>query len=578
MNETPEVTVQEEPAQAGKPSFFSGKTAGIPNVAWLAAGGCLLCFCCALVIGLALYFGLPLLGGDPIVEVVPNDSMVYVSIDLLQTQSDRFNDILNAVQEVGDAEETKSMEETLDDLMDESFHMSFTDDVVPWIGQYSAFVVTDGDLATGEDLEFMVIVETRSKGSADEFVSKFVSTMEDEEDKDFDKNEKDGVTVYVYEDKYSKENNIVIARAGDFVYLSNSEDAVLRSAGLSKSDSLANVKGYKDAVKALPKGRLATLYVSGDAYSRYFDNIVEEMYYYSPTFNVPDSGVAGIAVGLSATDAGLQADIATAYDPDQLNDFQKETLKGVYKDLTADKMVPGDTFVFMGVNSSLSPARFTDPDNPLYTSDVEESFDLMDKESGINVPELLNLLSGEVVVAVGPARDGLFADFEGVDIGATVVASTNDAPGFVDWFESMLRSADLDYETDPLEIGGYKLNEVSVDMFFDSTTFIYGADKGYIILGTSKSALESGLKGGSSLADNATYRDTWKSFPSGSRPYLYVNVTALMDFLVDNSDSYSADDMRNARRNLEKVPVVAAALNQNSGYVQSLTIIVFVSK
>lgn len=232
------------------------------------------------------------------------------------------------------------------------------------------------------------------------------------------------------------EETISFRRAeGKFVYLANSEDAVLESINLAKSDSLAGSSGYKNAVTALPRNRIVTLYMNPE----FLGSVYEEMSLYgaSSAGLLPDSGLAGIAMSASIVDEGVRLDGATVYDPDKLTDFQKETLSASYLDLTTDALVPGDTFFFAGVNSSMGFGRLTDKDSPFYDSDMAESFDLLESEYGISIPDLFDLLSGEFAFAIGPARDGALAELGEVNMGITLIASTSDEQGFTDWFESL---------------------------------------------------------------------------------------------------------------------------------------------
>jgi len=575
MNENDDLTVKESPEEI--PSEPAKKAGGVPKIVWYVGCGCLLLFACAVVVGGLIYLGLTLFGGDPIAAVVPGDSTFYASVDLSKTQSDQFNEIVSVFQEAAEVEEPQTLTDTLDTNMKDELGLSFTDDVVPWLGRHAAFVVTSGDFS-GSDAEFMFIVETRSRGNADDFVSKFVAALEDKQDKKFSQDEKDGVTIFTSKAEFDWEDDMVIARAGKFVYLANSEDAVLESINLARSDSLAGSDGYKNAVTALPRNRVATFYMNPE----FLNSVYEEMSLYGPSSAglLADTGLAGIAMSISIVDEGVRLDGATAYDADKIDDFQKETLGASYLDLTTDALVPGDTFFFAGVNTSLGFGRFTEPDSPLYNSDMAESFDLLESKYGISIPDLFDLLSGEFAFAVGPARDGMLAELGEVNVGLTMLASTSDEQGFNDWFDGFLDAASsdlyLEYDSSNTKVGDYQLKELSIQDIPGPYALIYGADNGYIILGTSKSLLEAGLDSGDTLANNPTYIETWKAFPSDSVPYMYMDVKEFMNFLVDSADSYNAESMRNTRKNLEKIPVVAIAMNQNSNYVQSFTAIVFI--
>jgi len=578
MAEQEEKIQQETPE---KPETKESK--GIPKTVWLIGGGCLLLCCIAVVVALLVYFGITYFGGrDPIAAVVPGDSMLYMGFNLAETQTDDFKNVVSVFQELAGEDANKTMAETMDEVMGDELNMSFTEDVMPWLGQYGGFAVTSGDLTSGE-FDYLFILQTRDQGKADEFIAKYVAELEDSQGTTFDKEEKDRITFYTHKAEYDWEQDTVIARIGKFIYFANSEDIILNSSELKKSDSLASASGYKNAVAALPRKRLTTIYVNGTVYQdEFMTAITEEMYgpELAPTLEeIVYSGIEGFGMSVAVTGAGLQFDAAVSYDETQLTDYQKNALSVTHMAPTADKLVPEDTFFFLGANSSRSPGSFLEDDSQ-YAQDIKESLTLFDDQYGINVMDLLGFLNGEFSIAIGPSRDGLIASLGEVNMGVTMFASTNDEAGFNTWFEDVLNVASdemmMDYQTDPAKFGSYELQELSIgDSGEMYSALIYGADNGYIILGTSQDILENGLNSDATLANNPTYRETWKAFPSKSVPYMYIDTLALLDFIKE-SIPYAAGDLDPAEAGLSKIPTIALSVNNASGYTQSVTLIIFV--
>src|SRR5262249_13250103 len=160
-------------------------------------------------------------------------------------------------------------------------------------------------------------------------------------------------------------------------------------------------------------------------------------------------------------------------------------------------------------NTSQSVASLSPTDNPLYSPDAQESFDLLEKQYGIKVKELLDLLGGELAFAIAPASDGLLNQSSQTGLGFTILASPKDEQGFVTWADHVLDVVSDQMGT-PLEknsvsFGKYNLKEASLQQ---TTALIYGADQGYIFIGSSSDMLREGLKGDNSLAHNQTYRNT----------------------------------------------------------------------
>ena len=547
------------------------------KIAWIVGGcGCLLLIVVAIIVGLLVYFGPMLFGKDPIAAVVPADSIFYMNVDLVKGQSNDLGKIVSVFQEIA-GQDQKSLVNSIDSYMSENLHMTFTDAILPWIGRYGAFVVTSGDLSSG-DAKYMLIVQTRNNSQADKFIQDFTKALEDYNLMTFSQEKVNGVTLYVHKAENDWEKDSVIARAGKFVYIANSEEAVLESAKLQKSASLAGSKMYQAAIAALPSKRLATLYVGGQAYADLLSTMMSEMYSGAlSSADLENSGLGGIAMGVSAVDVGLRIDVAISYDAAKLSDFQKDSLKAFYKNPATDNLVPEDTFIYMGANSSQSPGRLLQEGSPLYNQDVKDSLDLLDKQYGIDIQELLNLLGGEVGFAVGPSTNSIFST-SGVDLGFMFLASTNDEAGANKWLDNLASVASKDmymqFTTTDAQVGKYNLQELSVDTGGEKVTFLlYGADNGYIVLGMGQDMLEQGLSGQHSLANNATYRNTWKAFPSGSVPYMYVDLAGLVKVIKSSADPTA---FKSVEKGLAKIPVIALSMNKPHGYTLSSTLIVFI--
>lgn len=548
----------------------------ISKTVWYAGGGCLVILCCAAVIALAVvgYYSF-FSGKDPIAAVVPGSSLMYMNVDFLQTQSDQFNKIVPIFQGIADVKK-QPLADAMEETMQKELNLSFKNEVMPWMGQHGAFVVTTGDI-TSQEFEFMLIVEARDKTLADGFLPKFVAALESKNSgMKFDKKDVGGVAFYVYKSGAGSQSDMVVARSGSFFYFSNSEDSVTSSINLKSADSIANSAKYKEAMSVLPASRVASLYVNGEILSKYMADLSKQMG--NPSLNqTANNAMSGVGMSMSLDNAGLRFDTAVAYDETKLGDFQKESLKATFTAPKADQLAPENTFFFLGVNSSQSPAKFMQDNNPVYTQDVKEALDLLEKQYNVSIKDLFNMLTGEFAVAMGPSNDGLLATAGQVNVGLTLFAATDNEAGFDSWAKSALdaisQTAGIPFSTTDAAVGGYNLKQVTAEGV-TGEIMLYGAGKGYIMLGTSKDILEKGLSGSGTLANNAAYKDTWKAFPSKSVPYMYMNLSGLLDLY---KSSAAGGSLGNAEADLRKIPVIAAAMNQNSGYVSSATVIMFIN-
>jgi hypothetical protein len=579
MDKNNEIPPQ-EPTPQGTPAA-QGPTGGlkrIPKVVWYMGGGCLALVALAVVI-LLVYFGPGFFSGrDPIAAVVPNDTLFYTSVDFTNAQSEDFNQILVVFQEIADQEELRTLTEILDDFLAEELDMNVQADVMPWISRFGSLVITTADPET-EDYEYMVILQTRDPKKADEFVQKLVAALEDKHDAQIEQTEIEGVTFYTSEADGSGDP-LVIARAGKLLYFGNTRDAILSSINLEKNDSLANLDYYKQGISDLPKDRIATFHVSAGEYLEFVSGMMNSPFYSGLPGVDPltDSGLAALAFSLSVEDVGLRMDAVTLYDETRISEYERQALDATYSAPTTDKLVPADTFFFVAANSSQSPASFLEDGNAVYTEDMQESFDLLEDEFGISIPKLLELLTGEIAIAIGPANDGLMAEMGELNMGLTIIASTNDEAGFNDWFGDFVDlvsdQAGLQIETEDANYGDYELSDVVIPDLGPQTVMVYGADQGYMFVGSSPDMLESGLNNEDTLAANETYRETWKAFPAGSLPYVYVDVGAFVDFVTEISGTDLPS--RRTEQGLNKLGVLAATINSAGDYSQTTTMILFI--
>jgi hypothetical protein len=552
----------------------SGTSKGIPKAAWFIGGG----FLVVLVIGaLLFFFGARLFGGgDPIAEIAPHDTMFYMSFDFLKVRSEEVADIFQVFQEMSGVEEM-TMIEALDESMLDEFKMSFSGDIIPWIGQYGAFMILDGDVYKG-DFDYMFVVEARDIGVADQFIADFVLALDEASGMDFSGEEINGITLYTHEPDYG--DAVFIAREGGFLYVANSEEAIFNSIELKKEDSLAKTEGYVNTLAEIPDDRIALMYIGGGFYQSFLDAMAEDLYY-SGIDELESLGLGGIGMSVSAEDAGLRFDFAVSYDEEDLSDYQKEVLTVEYLAPTTDALVPEDTFLYLGISRNDVPSFTQLSDSPMCTEDTKEALELFEDEYGISIEELFDMFAGEFAIAIAPAWDGILAEMGEANLGLSIFASTNDEAGFSGWFDDLLdvfaQQMGGEFKRRDANIGDYQLKELVAEEYGESLTLVYyGADNGYFILGTSEGMLEDGLRGKRSLADSETYQNTWQAFPKGSVPYLYLNMIELIDFVKDSGASYSMDEMHYLEDTVEKMPVIAVSMNSPSELARSFTMIFFI--
>ena len=542
------------------------KKRGIPKAAWGIGLGCLLLLVIGLVVGILGYqwfFG----ARDPIAAKVPADTAVYMSLDLKKAQSDELQNIIRVFSQMGGVEDVKTTAELIDEALGD-LSMSFEDDIQPWIGLHAALVSMDPEMGAG-----VVIIETRSQAGADKFISDLTAALEDTQGTTFDEQRAGNITMFVSDDPY---NAMTIARSGGLLYIASDEDALLDIVDAGRSDVLANTKAYKNTMAALRGDRLVTIFVSGEAYGEmagpYSDSGLGGAY------GLVAEGVLGMGIAASADDAGLRFDAAIAYDESALDAYQKRVVQATYKDPTTARLVPDDTFLFLGVNGSTTANSFLDSENPA-ADDIRESLELFEDETGLNAIEVLDALGGEFGFALGPANDGMLAEQSGTNMGMSMFIGTTDDDVVRSWLDDAMdvlgEQTGTEMQRSDLGIGRYDLQEVRIESPYESgTAFLYGVQDGLLIIGSSEDMLTRALEDNQSLANDSAYRDTWKAFSPGSHPLLYVDMAGFMDFLESTGELDYTDDA--VVRGLRDIPTIAATINNAPAFTQSFSLIVFV--
>lgn len=572
---------------------------GIKQKYWFIGLAVLLIICLFLVaIVVVIYISNSgLTAADPIPGLTPKDSSLSISMDLIKAQSAEFMDTAQVFQQLADFYPDLSMMEALDQFMQEKTGMSFTMDVLPWIGRYAGLVVMEIDPNGIEGPDAVFIVTTRSKSKADDFLQKFVSYLESSNGSQFVTKEVNGITFY---SSSAIDNNTTIGRSGNLVFLGTSIQAIQEIIDLKEADSFSSSETYSRVAGELPDDSFGYLFMNLSDNQAVTNLILNEMdipVLLSTTIsnlNMPDM----VGVALSITGDGLQMDTAATVDQGTMTDFQKDFYQVTYGLTDLDQLMPYDSFLFIGTNGSLRPARYFTGDGPLNNPDMQESFNLLVGEYGIDINKIANVLTGEIGLAVGPANDGLMTMLQDTSLGVTLIAGTDDEPALnaqvqnaiesfiTNYLGSLTGGIDIPFMdlflqsmNQPVTYGDYDLQEFSLGSLFSSSgLFIYGADNGYFIFGSSPAILSESMGGGQNLAQNIKYQDTWKSFPASSTPYVYIDLAELVSF-IDQTDPYAfTDEYSEIPNMINKIPVLAIAKQDPSNYVSRSTMILFVDK
>ena len=125
----------------------------------------------------ARFFGSP----DPITKMIPDDTMMYLGVNLFELNSAEMRGIFKAFREGYDIDP-----EEVETNLHEDLGFSVMEDLTPWIGQFAGFALMDfpDDFFDypGEVPPMMVLVEVRNKSKANKFVNDYVTYREEQGD------------------------------------------------------------------------------------------------------------------------------------------------------------------------------------------------------------------------------------------------------------------------------------------------------------------------------------------------------------------------------------------------------------
>ena len=144
--------------------------------------------CCGSVVGfvaldpLQLHWLDMLFGGDPVSRAIPADAQAVLSVDFLNLASQNTTGIIKAFTTATNNNKIQNFDDfirnQIDDPMEKSTGVNFTDDIKPWIGQHAGIAVF-GNIsltAAGSNASKMVfLVETRNQKKTDDFITKLMN-------------------------------------------------------------------------------------------------------------------------------------------------------------------------------------------------------------------------------------------------------------------------------------------------------------------------------------------------------------------------------------------------------------------
>ena len=514
---------------------------------------------------------------DPIASALPPDSPVILSMDFAKLQSKeskRIIDVFKDAAEAADIEDTADLIEELDDSLSESLDITFTDDILPWVGQFAGMSMPSFDL-TSYDMpaaDVIFLIEVRNRRKADDFIQTIVNNLTEEMDQEIDQTEYRGATIYDAQGTYEFDS-FVFTRFDNLLLIATDVELVKDSIDASKGESYADTEKYDEIISSLPKERVITMLFDSNLISSLQGDLLEGLDVYQQV-----DLFRWIGASISAVDSGIQMDYVIAYDRENLTDNQLEMMESELKESTLASYFPKETFFyFTGERLDLIWETFRENSYQLTdTDDFDESMELLSEEIGFNPDkDFFPLLDGGWSIGLLHTQAGYLAEDMQIPLGLLLLIESNDDAAMVNLLDKV---SGLIEETglglvNRVEANGFTLFDLE-DPYMDAVILSFGGGEGLLMIGTDQDTIGEILSRGETLLDNERYNQSWEALPDDTHPVLFFDLSTLYEiledefFALDDSDALSSLDIFRPMHS-----IVAGSAPVDDGVIRSTIIL-----
>lgn len=502
-------------------------------------------------------------GNVQLAQMLPQETQIYGSIDLLNLQSAEMKRIVDTYDVALDRYdfpdgETVSLPTEFDQMLQETFNMTAEADITPWIGRHiefgiiafnlpdaqgseaddeapveSPFALIDLiDLGGADQFEAIFALESRDSDAADRFIEKVKIGLEKDESVT-------ELTSRVYQETpYYIANRtdgsiLSFGRVENLVLFTVGAERFQQSINLQQSDTnLAGLSSFQTAFNQLPGERFATFYFDG---ARYFDllNDVQQGLGNEITINLSELSPVDldfVALSLTAESEGVAVDLSGQYLT--MSDFQRsliETSANVSRSTIS--FLPETTFFFFS-GASFAPAYGEMWDRMANDPAIEEIYTSIDESAadfGFHpTDQLLPLLDGDFVIGAAHTVDGNVNQQSGLEADLLAFFKTSDVEEVgnlaIAYADTMRQDG---YGINPNASNGLNIFNIS-DEAGEPFPLVYGVGNGYLTLSTSPAEMEAAFTGRPSIYNNGRYQAINGTLPETMVPYFYFNLRAYL--------------------------------------------------
>lgn len=521
-------------------------------------------------------------------QAIPTDVALYLSLNLGNITCEDLNPIVWAFSDEFKEEGKCAIDElfsSLDEDMQESWGLTFTDDVKPWLGESIAMGLGDLDLniyGDFNDAEIMFAIEVRDPAAADEFLHKMMDAMAEETGERFLEETYQDATLY-YVDAQEAPEQFTFSRSGNLLIFGLGKSDVMAAIDAQQGESLADSSTFRDTIAELPAGRMLTIYIdSGQIFemaSGLFESIgeAETLETLGASFGPTHYEAAGVYI----VDAGIRVDLAFVLDQEDIDEETLAAYQDAGKRPQTETLMPEGSLVYhvgSGINQAMEnlQANLVSIEG---AEDITESLMLFEMTFGFNpFEDFFGKLDGEWAFGIVPSEEGILAEGLGVPLDFVFLAETSDPEGLRDVTDR------IGFLIMMLEIGVVETIESEkatlyelMDMTIGESILTYGMGEGYFVLGSSTGSLNELFAGGPSLADSEHYNQVWQEFPKDMSPVTFIDIQGLTAAIEGSIPPMGQESFeQQAERAMQPITYFAIASTQMENGVSRATMILFI--
>lgn len=535
------------------------------------------------------------LGGDPVIASIPANTKMYIGIDLLNAQPDKLNRVVKPFAEASGSatKDTNAAIQDLDKQLKESAGVTFSDDIMPWIGKTAGMSIQDIQLdksGAPQKIDLLIAVQSRDNAKADAFLKKIKDSIESKSGKKLTESTYANITIYSkkIETVGNFTDGFAFARSGDVVLLSMTDAGVQAAIDAQKGDSLAKDKAYLDLAEKLPKDRMMMMYMAPQKFIDMYMALIKSNPSTAAAVTAETQQlikeqyekIAGMGMSLTMVEAGLQMDVLATYIPEKMTAADKSMLSIDKSPLKTVNMLPENALVFAGGRLPTDYWKTVRDQmikmGSITQEEYDESMKQFEKQFKFNPDkDLLPYLGGEMMLAVMPSSQGLFQEYD-LDLGLVMALESTDPAKMSASVDKLaaampaLIGAPLDRkEASGLTYYNYKMAGAEI--------FAIGAGKPYLLLGTSGGVLENLFASKSSLASSARYQTAIKTLPSGTLPTLYLDMEGMLGNIRESMPKSSLESFNKSTQSLKPMTTIVAGNSMVNDSTAKFTLVLAIT-